>query len=109
MELLKKIQQNRTKEQEVIQELKKEDGKTWEDNGIVYVDGQIYISNNKKIQEQVLQKNYDFIDVSHPGQSRMLELIKQNYWWPGIKEDIKKYIQECFKCQQNKVQHQKKI
>ena len=25
-----------------------------------------------------------------------------------MKEDIKKYIQECFKCQQNKVQHQKK-
>ena len=38
----------------------------------------------------------------------MLELIKQNYWWPGIKEDIKKYIQGCFKYQQNKVQHQKK-
>ena len=109
MELLNEIQWNRTKEQEIIQELKKEDGKTWEDNGIVYVDGWIYISNNKKIQEQVLQKNYDLADVNHPGQSRMLELIKQNYWWPGIKEDIKKYIQECFKCQQNKVQHQKKM
>jgi len=21
----------------------------------------------------------------------MLELIKRNYWWPGIKGDIKKY------------------
>ena len=39
MELLNEIQWNRTKEQEIIQELKKEDGKTWEDNGIVYVDG----------------------------------------------------------------------
>ena len=38
----------------------------------------------------------------------MLELIKQNYWWPEFKEDIKKYVQGCFKCQQNKVQHQKK-
>ena len=38
----------------------------------------------------------------------MLELIKRNYWWLGIKEDIKKYIQGCFKYQQNKVQHQKK-
>ena len=34
----------------------------------------------------------------------MLELIKQNYWWPEIKEDVKKYIQECFK-----YQHQKKV
>ena len=38
----------------------------------------------------------------------MLEVIKRTYWWPGLKEDIKKYIQGCFKYQQNKVQHQKK-
>ena len=38
----------------------------------------------------------------------MIKLIKRNYWWPGMKEDVKKYVQECMKCQQNKVQHQKK-
>ena len=38
----------------------------------------------------------------------MLELLKRTYWWPGLKEDVKRYIQGCFKCQQNKVQHQKK-
>ena len=38
----------------------------------------------------------------------MMELLKRNYWWPRLKEDVKKYIQGCFKCQQNKVQHQKK-
>ena len=39
----------------------------------------------------------------------MLELIKRIYWWPGLKEDVKKYVQGCFKCQQNKVQHQRKV
>jgi len=29
----------------------------------------------------------------------MLELIKRNYWWSGLKEDIKKYVQGCFKVQ----------
>ena len=38
----------------------------------------------------------------------MIDLIKRNYWWPGIKNDVKKYVQECFKCQQNKMQHMKK-
>jgi len=37
-----------------------------------------------------------------------MELVKRDYWWPGIKGDIKKYVQGCFKCQQNKVQHQSK-
>jgi len=48
-ELLKEIQRNNTKEHEVEQELKKSNRTAWEDDGIVYVDGQIYISNNKKI------------------------------------------------------------
>ena len=38
----------------------------------------------------------------------MMELLKRTYWWPGLKEDVKKYVQGCFKCQQNKVQHQRK-
>jgi len=37
-----------------------------------------------------------------------MELIKRNYWWPVIKNDVKNYVQECFKCQQNKMQHMKK-
>ena len=67
------------------------------------MEGQIYIPNNRNLKEQILQENHDPIDVGHPGQQRMLELVKMNYWWPGIKEDIKKYIQGYIKCQQNKV------
>jgi len=71
------------------------------------MEGRIYILNNKKLREKILQENHSG-DVRHPEQQRMLELFKQNYWWPGLKEDVKKYVQGCFKCQQNKVQHQKK-
>jgi len=49
------------------------------------------------------------VDIEHPGQQRMMELIKRNYWWPEIKTDVKKYIQGYFKCQQNKVQNMKKV
>ena len=72
------------------------------------MEGRIYVPNNKKLKEKILYENHNLVDVGHPGQQRMLELIKQNYLWPGLKEDIKKYIQGCFKCQQNKVLHQKK-
>ena len=37
-----------------------------------------------------------------------MELLKWNYWWPGLKEDVKRYVQRYFKYQQNKIQHQKK-
>ena len=31
----------------------------------VYVNGRIYIPNNRKIQEQVLWENHDLIDIGH--------------------------------------------
>ena len=56
--------------------------------------------------EWILEKNYDPVDVGYLEQQRIIKLAKRNYWWLGLKEDIKKYMQDCIKCQQNKVQHQ---
>ena len=75
---------------------------------MAYMEGRIYVPNNKDIKKEILKEHHDPADVGHLGQHRMQELIKRTYWWPGLKEDIKKYVQECIKCQQNKVQHQKK-
>jgi len=67
------------------------------------MDGKIYIPNNRKIWEQILQENYDPADIGYPEQQKMLKLLKRNYWWPVIKNDIKRYVQGCIKYQQNKV------
>ena len=72
------------------------------------MEGRIYVLNNKELREEILKEHYDPADIGYPEQHRMLELLKRTYWWPGLKEDIKRYIQGCFKCQQNKVQHQRK-
>jgi len=72
------------------------------------MEGRIYVPNNKKIKEEILKENHDSADVGHPGQHMMLELIKRIYWWPELKENVKKYVQGYLKCQQNKVQHQRK-
>ena len=81
---------------------------TWEEERVVYKKEKIYVPNNKKIREEILKENHDLVDVGHPEQHRMLKLLKSTYWWPELKGDVKKYIQGCFKCQQNKVQYQRK-
>ena len=108
LDILEEIKRNNTREHKVDQALKREDGLTWEQDGIVYMEGQIYIPNNKRLKEQILQENHDPVDIGHLGQQKMIELVKRNYWWLGLKEDIKKYMQCCIKCQQNKIQHQQK-
>ena len=100
---LKEIKRNTMREKEVVQALEKEDSLTWEEDRVVYIEERIYVPNNRKIKEEILKENHDLTDMGYLGQYRMLEVIKRTYWWPGLKEDIKKYVQECFKCQQNKV------
>jgi len=80
LNITKGIRRNNIREQEVVQVLKKKDGLTWEEDGIVYMKERIYIPNNKKIKEQILKENHDLVDVGHSGQQWMIELIKQNYW-----------------------------
>ena len=65
---------------------------------VVYKKERIYIPNNK-IRKEILKENHDSVDIGHPGQHKMLELLKRTYWWPGLKEDVKKYIQGCSKYQ----------
>ena len=90
--IVKEIEWNNAQEQEVVQVLQKEDRLTWKEDWIVYMEGRIYVPNNKKTKEKILKENHDSVDVGHPEQQRMLELIKQNYWWPWLKEDIRKYM-----------------
>jgi len=91
--VIKEIQKNSTREKEVVQALEKQDGLTWEEDGVVYMKGRIYIPNNKRIREEILKENHDSVDVGHLGQHRMLGLLKRTYGLPGLKKDVKKYAQ----------------
>ena len=65
--LLEELQKNNTREQEVQKELEKEDEQVQEDNKVVNIEAKIYIPNNWKIQEQILQDNYELANIRHLG------------------------------------------
>ena len=47
--LLEKFWKKNTREQEVQKKLEKENGQAQKDNGVVYMEEKIYVSNNWKI------------------------------------------------------------
>ena len=62
-DILKKIKRNTMREKEVVQALKKEDSLTWEEDRVVYMEGRVYVPNNRKIKEKILKENHDLTDV----------------------------------------------
>jgi len=51
-DIIKKIKKNRTREKEIVQALQKENGLAWEEDEVVYMEGRIYVPNNKNITIQ---------------------------------------------------------
>ena len=38
------------------------------------------------------------IALEHPGNQKTINLITQNYYWPGLKKMVQRYIQNCHYC-----------
>jgi len=71
MDIIKKIKKNRTREKEIVQALQKENGLAWEEDEVVYMEGRIYVPNNKDIKEEILKEHHNPADIGHPGRYRM--------------------------------------
>jgi hypothetical protein len=50
----------------------------------------------------VLSSHHDTPLAGHPGDAKTLEKVLRTYWWPTIKEDVKKYVTSCPICQWTK-------
>ena len=38
----------------------------------------------------------------HFGTHKTLHLLRRSYWWPGMRDDVRKHVKECRKCQEIK-------
>jgi hypothetical protein len=100
--LLEDIKGCKRKESRVLQEMEKRWKKLWENEGVIYQNGKIYIPNSQEIHDCILHEHHYLPNVGHPGIHQMLELVKRTFWWPMIKMDIKQYVKGCDQCQKNK-------
>ena len=62
-DILKRIQKNNMREKEVTQALEKNDRLTWEEDGVAYMEGRVYVPNNKDIKKEILKEYHDLADV----------------------------------------------
>ncbi|CAG5041301.1 unnamed protein product [Parnassius apollo] len=51
---------------------------------------------------QILKENHDSTIAGHPGIKRMLNRLKDLYFWKNMRSDIESYVKNCKLCQVNK-------
>ena len=72
-----------------------------------YDDGKLYFKNQLYISETAQQDLISSIHASktceHGSIFHTLNLLQQDFWWPGMTTYIQKYVAKCTVCQANKV------
>jgi RNase H-like domain found in reverse transcriptase/Reverse transcriptase (RNA-dependent DNA polymerase)/Integrase zinc binding domain/Retroviral aspartyl protease len=59
---------------------------------------------NKTEKGRIIKKFHeDPLIGGHCGQKRLLKRLKSSYHWKGMSRDVARFVQQCHKCQTNKV------
>ena len=70
--------------------------------GFLLRDNRIYVPEANNLQLCILWTFHDHPTAGHFGQNRTLELIRQEYTWPGICTFVKDYVSSCMSCARSK-------
>src|ERR1700709_906546 len=74
----------------------------WEEGSMRY-QGKIWIPEDDKLRTDIIRRNHDSMSAGHGGTAKTTELISRRYFWPGMRETIKRYVKNCDTCQRTKV------
>jgi hypothetical protein len=71
------------------------------EDGLLYRKGLLWVPENAR--KVILHTEHDSRVAGHFGQDKMIELIRRNFWWPKMDQQIIEYVRSCLECQKDKV------
>ena len=104
VDLLEEVKKSKVKDDKVVkvvEEIKQvgvkmlRDKEQREFNGIMYKERKVYIPKDKKLRAEIIWLYHDTLVEEHSEQWKIVELVTQNFWWPGITKEVKQYVKGC--------------
>ena len=72
---------------------------------LLYKD-KLYVPNIPKVKLLILDEIHKTPYSGHPGYQNTITMLRKEYFWPNIKNEVDEYIARCLECQQVKTEHQ---
>lgn len=72
-------------------------------NGLLLYKDKIFLSASSSLKPLVLQHVHDSPIKGHSGYLKTFHRVKQDFFWKGMKIDVKNHIKCCEGCQRIKV------
>jgi hypothetical protein len=70
--------------------------------GLILKKGRIWVVQNSTFQKQLLEYIHSNPTSGHSGYHKTIHRAKSDFYWTGMRKDIKRFVKECSVCQENK-------
>jgi hypothetical protein len=75
------------------------------EGGLLTYRDRLYIPNCDDLKRFIMDELHKRPYTGHPGYQKMITATQKQFYWPGLKKDIAKYLAQCIECQQVKAEH----
>jgi len=72
-------------------------------DGFITYNSRCYVPEDLALRSHIIKVHHDTPAMGHPGRLKTCELIRRDYWWPGMTRLVSKWVEGCAMCQQAKV------
>jgi transposase InsO family protein len=72
------------------------------EDGIILHRGHVYVPKDDSLRRDLVKLYHDHPATGHPGRWKTYELISRDYWWPGLSQFTRNYVDGCAICQTSK-------
>jgi len=107
VDLLKNVKQSKVKDDQVVKAVKEMKwagvkmlrDKEWREiDGIIYKERKVYVSRDDELRMEIVRLHHNTPVGGHGGQWKTVKLVTQNFWWPGVTKEVKRYMEGCDTC-----------
>ena len=71
-------------------------------DGRIYFKNKIFVPGVGQLRFRFIQKSHNDLAAGHPGKIKMYEILNGYYYWPGIINDVKRFVKNCYGCKRSK-------
>ena len=75
--------------------------------GYLYAFNRLCVSANSSLKSSILWECHNTPFSGHPGLNKTYEKVKSSFFWPKMKDDVKRYVRKCLQCQQVKIENKR--
>ena len=62
----------------------------------------LWVPRNEPLRTNLIQRTHDSPFTGHPGREQTYKILSRDFFWPGMSEDVRRYVRNCDICGRTK-------